>query len=338
MATTLFTCRDNEITPAHALAAAAYWGEVDALAQAVAARCAAADAAREHDIAVADATVQARSEDFRRKHGLSSSAATLQWLEAHGVTVEAFTDYLEREELYARTRRQLPDAIEVDEAALEKALWPHAVFSGAAEGWCRWLAQYLAVAAETGAPRSEEEGATLSDGVAHWCARLGAPESWLHELMALEAGFIRFQQAALTAQRMDQVMRAKWEDLIQVECELGAFESEMAAREAALCVRMDGAALEEVCETGGGMYHTGGAFVSALPAAARPHAMAAAEGELLPPIPRNGSFLLYRVLGKRSPSLDDDAVRQAVSGAVLGEAVRPLVRRHVTGPLVESWT
>lgn len=335
----LFSAGDCSIAPAHVLAAAAFWGELGVASRQSRARLACLARAAADGYEVPADHLQAASEQFRRLHGLRTVEATEGWMEAWGVSVEAFTDFLERDALRAASGGKVdvshenPDEVS---GTLLAALWPDAVFSGTGADWTHKLAARLAAAAEkkaAGLPGSLFDPAAAPglapDALRNWIGRLDLPVAWFDQMVSFEAAHARFAESVLTPKRLDAVMRARWTALFTMDFEMGGFQTEAAAREATLCVMEDGVAIQDICEMAGGSFQQGCVMLGDVPDEVRPRALSATEGALLPVFPWNDQYMVCRVRGKSEPSLDDSRTRETVARAVLEDAVRPLVRRHI---------
>ncbi len=337
----LFTSGDVQITPAHVLAAAALWGILDPYTGVLRRRKARVAIAREQGIEAGERLVQSASEQFRRDRGLRTAQSTAAWMKGWGVSLEAFTDYLEEGLLFdaAVDAERLAENRAASDiaAASDIEVWPSAVFGGEGEAWTQRLAARVAVAGEKGntsdVPASLFDPASVPglspDALHRWIARLELPDTWFDRLIAYEAAHARFAESVLTPSRLDVVMRARWSALFTMDFEMGSFRSEAAAREASLCVTEDGVEIEEICAMAGGRFREGRVMLGDVPDGVRTRALSATAGTLLPVFAWNDHFMVCRVRNKAEPSLEDETVRDAVGRVVLEDAVRPLVHRHI---------
>jgi hypothetical protein len=334
----IFSCGANVFTPAHILTAAAFWGELDEHYMESRKRLLALMRAREEGIEISDEELQGRSERFRREFGLRTARATETWMAARGVTLDAFTDFLERDAALAvcggdpgRTSRKHPTR-DRDTMAV---LWPDAVFTGAGDGWSRRLAIRAAAARDVaegaGIPASifDTMGGDLSDGMLPWLEYFGLEVAWFNRLRVIDAAFAHFTSVVQTPARLDSALRARWDALVAIDVELGGFPNDSVAREAFLCVSEDGMSLEEVCREAGGHYNQGGLLLGELPQAIRAQALSTPVGSLLPVFPWGESVVLCRLLGKSEPSLENPRTNETVRAAVLDDALQPLMDRHI---------
>ena len=335
----LFSCGADRYTPAHVLAAAAFWGEVDGLYVESLQRVQALKRAQTENVQVSDDELQAQSEAFRRYHGLRTARATENWMSIRGVTVAEFTDFLEREALRGRLK-EAPSRSRKDPARDGSAvayLWPDAVFTGLGDDWCQRLAVRAAaareVAEDNGIPASLfDTGGEAAARLMRWLERFGLGTVWFERLRALDAAYTHFAASVQTPSQLDAALRARWEKLFAVELEIGGFNTEAAAREALLCITEDGATFEAICGEGGGLLHRGTMLLGDLPDLVRTQALSLPVGSLLPVFNWDDRYIVCRVIGKSEPTLDDPRVRDTVVAAVLDEAVAPLLKRHITWP------
>ncbi len=257
---------------------------------------------------------------------------------ARGVTLDAFTDFLERDAALAmlggdtaKASRKHPTR-DGDTMAV---LWHDAVFTGAGDNWSRRLAVHAAAARDVaegaGIPASifDTIGGGVSDGMLPWLEHFGLEAAWFNRLRVIDAAFVHFTSVVQTPARLDAALRARWDALVAIDVELGGFPSESAAREAFLCVSEDGMSLEEICREAGGQYNQGALLLGDLPLAIRAQALSTPAGSLLPVFPWGESMVLCRLLGKTEPSLNDPRTNETVRAAVLDDALQPLIERHI---------
>lgn len=313
----LFSCGGANFCAEHVLTAADQWEQLAPVRLQVCARLAALAQAQADGFQVADDLLQSRSEAFRRNLGLRSARSTQQWMDAHGVSIEAFGDYLEREACREHyTSNALPfDAAEESISAKEvdKALWPDLVFSGNVELWCQQLAEILAIVCSLKGPDHVD-----ADLV-----------TWPDQLTTYAQIHEQFRADLLTTTRLQNALRAQYHDFFQLDCVIGIFENDAAVREAMLCITEDGLSMEEVCEMAKGDFMHQEALLNELPPTLQTAALSAAPGSVLSPFEQAGRHILMQVQAKKEPALADERTRALLSQRIVTEAIRPLVHEHI---------
>ncbi len=132
-----------------------------------------------------------------------------------------------------------------------------------------------------------------------------------------EAIYRRDCQALLTRRQREHEIAALRLPLTRFEVETVEFDSVNAAREALLCVREDGMALEEVATEGRYPYRHPQLLLEEIPEDLQQKFLSVHPGEILEPIPRGDGFHLCRIIGKEEPDPDDPVVRKRGPKAVI---------------------
>jgi hypothetical protein len=101
------------------------------------------------------------------------------------------------------------------------------------------------------------------------------------------------------------------------------------AREAVLCIRQDGVALNAVAAAAKTTVQWRRLYLDQCEPTCRSQVLSAQPGELLGPLPSSGTFVLLGVLQKRAPVLDDPATRQRAEHAVLDRTIDHAIARRV---------
>ncbi len=313
----LFSCGGAVFCAEHVLTAADEWGQLTPVRSQVRERLSALAQAQADGFQVADDLLQARSEAFRRDLGLRSAQATQEWMDAHGVSIEAFGDYLERE---ACREHYTSNALPFDAAAesisakdVDEVLWPDLVFSGNVQPWCQQLAEIVAIVCSLKGPDH------VDADLATWPERLTA-YGQLQE---------QFRADLLTTTRLKNALRAQYHDFFLLHAEIGIFDNDAAVREAVLCITEDGLSMEKVCEMAKGDFMHQEALLNQLPPDLQTAALSAAPGSVLPPFEQAGRHILMLVQAKKEPDLADERTRSLLSQRLVTEAIRPLVHEHI---------
>ncbi|HYK40968.1 MAG TPA: hypothetical protein VE007_01180 [Thermoanaerobaculia bacterium] len=249
--------------------------------------------------ALDDADVESAANDFRYERDLISADEMEAWLALWGLTPESWMDYIRVSLLRQKWSGDLPETAlpPAEEAEIESRALAEAICSGELRRLAGTLAGRVAIAS-----RDQKHG-----------ARPG--------LEALEASFRRFSESALTADVVKAQIRAGQTDWTRLDCQQVSFPNEEAAREAALCVRVDGRALTDVARDADREMRREDVYVEDTPPDSRALFLAAGNGELIGPVRKGEEFLLYLVLRKVVPSESDENVVSRARATALARLV-----------------
>jgi hypothetical protein len=205
----------------------------------------------------------------------------------------------------------------VSRASLEPALAADFVCSG------RFASVAEALAARAAASERARAEGWIETGVATTSDRAAL-------LDALDAGFERFCQHVATPEHLGRQLAVRQLEWIRVRYRYVTFPDAHSAREAALCVREDGMALEEVAAAAHVAVQEASAFLDALEPDFRTRCLAAAPGEVLGPLADGEGALIAVLSDKVAPRLDDPGVRQRTRDEVIRRALAPEVATRVS--------
>ena len=262
----------------------------------------------------------AAASEFRYARDLVTRDDMQAWMTRWGLTEEDWADHLQRRVLMSRWAANLDDIVArypVDRAALERALDAELVCSG------RFARVAGALAARAAAcERARAEG---------WITTAIEPTADRAALLdALDAGFEPFRQRVVTREHLARQLTVRQLEWIRVRYRYVTFPDAHSAREAALCVREDGMALDEVAAAAHTAVQEASAFLEALEPDFRTRCLAAAPGELLGPLADGDGALIAVLSEKIAPRLDDPDVRRRIEGELIGRALAHEVATRVT--------
>lgn len=241
--------------------------------------------------ALEDADVESAANEFRYERDLISAEEMEAWLALWGLTPESWMDYIRVSLLRQKWSGDLsePDLSSFDEADSNEAeIESRALAEAVCSGELRRLAATLAGRAAV-AGREQKNG-----------TRPG--------LDALETSFLRFCERALTPDVVKAQIRAGQSDWTRLDCQRVSFPNQEAAREAALCVRVDGRTFADVARDASREIRREDVYIEDTPADSRALFLGAGNGELVGPVQRGEELLLYLVLEKVLPSESDERV------------------------------
>jgi hypothetical protein len=297
------TVDSRELTVGDVAVAALYLGEWGA----VRARAESAIASSEHSGGDAtsrdDGDVAAAAEAFRRTRRLLAAEDMEAWLARRGLSAGHWMRWV-RMDVVRRRRVTPPGAGRVPEAI---DLYAEAICSGALARAARWLAETLVAPEPQSGPR---EGAHTPDpgeleplGVDR-----AAALAMLDELRRRAAAVAELAQRVADAGAIAARVSAQQAEWLAIDYRMLALAQETAAREAVLCVRDDGMALEEVAQLAGvDVAHERALLCDVQPVLAA-QLLSASRGELIGPVEHGDATAIVVLDAKESPSADDPEI------------------------------
>ena len=284
------------------------------------------------------ADVDAAAAEFRYERNLVSAADTYEWLERWGLGAGEWMEWVRRSVARAQAGRRLATASAEfaptgDEVAV--ALPVSLVCSGAAARFARALAERAAALASTGPADDGAIDAVMArfptDLRERGFEALSEPRlrARQHVVARAEAALERFRQSMVTPKALHHEVGGRHLDWIRVEYCSASFPTESMAREAVLCVRTDGLALDEVAAEAGTTLRRANRWLEEVDRELRERLLAGRAGELLGPVRDNGGYLVHRIEAKRLPTLDDPDVRRRAEASALRNAVAAAVNDRV---------
>jgi hypothetical protein len=243
--------------------------------------------------------VSAAATNFRRARRLLSAEELDAWLAKWELTVNEWGEHLERKLLIAAFPDE-PDG-EVAEEALEEAEYVDAVCSGLLEDEADAFAADAALADAFAEETEAERPGTIEETIAAATAA---------------------RQAAMSDEGVVKEITRRILDWTRLELDQVELADEGAAREAAMCVRVDGRELTDVAADCHAPVEHVVAYVSDLEKWAQPLLLAAQAGDLVGPAEDDGRFVLFAVQERTAPSADDPELRARAEEALVQRAVK----------------
>jgi hypothetical protein len=252
-----------------------------------------------------DSSLPAIEAAFRRKRGFFRADDFTQWLGKWGLSRVDLGAWLRRQEAVQRgaTPSDIPSADDVADIALADA-----ALSGFLEEQAWLLGADLALVAERGALTLE-----------------GGASQELPSVLNLSRRIRCETVREIDVTRLLEARALEWTRVTGTQLTLPSLD---AAREAALCVKLDGLSLEEVAEGVGREIHAVDTTVEDALGALAPHIAAAQPGALLGPVQHEGQFLLVEVAARITPN-DDPLAKTRAQGMLLDRAVNSAVEKHI---------
>jgi hypothetical protein len=262
--------------------------------------------------AVPAEAVRAAATVFRYDRNLLAAEELEAWLDARGLTVADWNGYLRRLLLRERwlddlelTESEFP----VGEEEVEAALLAEAVCSGFLRRAAERLAEDAALAASRDAVEDNPDRRVLIAEVAR------------------EAEAER--RRAPSPPEVEREVAAHALDWIRVEGETLELADAEAAREAALCVRVDGRPLTEVADECGVPANPLVLYLGDADPELRVALVSASPGELIGPLEHGAGHLLVQVGAKTEPSPEDPELGRRAAAVLAARAVERELRERV---------
>jgi hypothetical protein len=273
--------------------------------------------------------LQAASEEFRYERDLLTVEETERWLEDRQISTRQFNDYFVR--LY--WREHLENAPETEAvpypaggANLHELFRVQAHLSGDFEPLARSLAWRLlvgkdrevsveAVAAER---RIFLERVALPEPeVAAALRHLGRDEPWMEAQLVALAAYRLLRQQLTTPDRLERSLVQMRLPLTRVEFETVRLPSEDAAREAMLCLRENEVSITELAEECGQAPGCHSLLLDDCPEDTQRRLICAIPGDVFGPDPLEEGFVVYRLVSKTDPSLENPETRSRIESRLL---------------------
>ena len=267
--------------------------------------------AAEAEVMPAEA-VRAAATVFRYERNLLAAEELEAWLDARGLTVSDWNGYLRRLVLRERWVDEL-DQIESEYAVgdedVEAALPAEAICTGFLSRAAERLAEDAALADADGAVADNPDRGALIAAVAESAEAVRA--------------------RAPSPPEIERVVASHALEWIRIEAETLELADAEAAREAALCVRVDGRPLAEVADECGVPANAEVFYLADAHPGFQAALVSASPGELLGPFDQGDGQLLLQLLAKVEPSADDPELRRRATAVLAARGVERELRNRV---------
>jgi hypothetical protein len=336
----VFTTANARFAAADVLDSAWFRGELQALWSG---RCAGqSSAANDDEIPPADEELQAIAEEIRYRHELITAEETDAWLDARRLTLDDLTDHCHRQWRWENAPPPVVVAgFDYSGAAVElRELFLHElIFDGTFDTLARQLTWRVAIPAEAGdhvpatmeTQRAQFHGrmGLTKEAVEETLRRLGRDAAWLDATLAREAGYARHLALVLTIENRHRNLAALRLPLTRFEVELLELESEDAAREACLCLEVDGLSMDDLAEQEHYRMDHREFLLEELPPEEQLQFLRGEKGQVRQVTTTDGRFQVFRIVDKCEPTLADKRVISRVDREILAAHFENLVSKNV---------
>lgn len=299
------------------------------------------------DAEMNESIVDAAVEAFRYDHDLITAEETEQWLEARGLTMDEFSAYFSRhywkDNLPAPARNEAASSL-YSSPEMYALLRAELILSGEFDRLAMrlsWRVAGLHESKETDVDLAQEKARFFQrEGIeeqqlSDWLNRLGREEEWFKEMLRFEAIHSRIRNELLTPQIRQREMATLRLPLTRLDVEMLEVESEDAAREASLCVTVDGLSMEEIAREGRYPYRHVQLLIEDIEPDLQQKFLSVPKGDMLEPVARGDGFQLCRVIDKVEPKAEDPVIQARVDKRILDLHFSKLVSQHIqwSGPM-----
>jgi hypothetical protein len=254
---------------------------------------------------------------FRYAHNLISADETRSWLCRRGITIESWMDYLRGQVLRERWALQLEKIVAdnpVGNQEVAKVIQCYAICADKLDEWSLKLAGRAAVAANSGLFENTRDPST------------GSSEDFV---CRIEAEFQLQRQRTITSKLIDAEIADHRLDWVRVDSRYIWFGEERIAREAALCLALDGLTLEQVAHDAHGLVQQWNFYLDEIEPPARSHFLSARQGDSLGPIKMIEGFPLFSIVAKTMPAADDPEIRDRAEHAIIAGVMEQSINERV---------
>ena len=283
---------------------------------------------------------------FRYDRELIEAADVEAWLERSSLSAEEWMEYVRRDVL----RRQWSDELDglLDRfaptaRALIDAAAPEGICSGAFDAFEATLAGRAALVFDIEAERfhrvCERAEARIDASLArlarthqHWLTMLSSDDtaSRLSVVARLDAAFTTLTARIASEDHLREILDMNRLDWIRLDLDTLSFANEPPAREAILCIRVDGLSLYDVGSLSRRSVTRTSVMLQDIEPERRDVLLSAEPGVVLGPLVANGRFDVTSLIKRTPPSLADPDVAARARDLAIGLAVQRAARDHVT--------
>lgn len=276
------------------------------------------------------------AKEFRYAQDLITSDSAERWLGRWGFGVEQWMAHFTRVILRREWADRVAELVErhsPSQDAVAGAAIVDAICGGDLRRLARVLAEHVAAPVPpTGVP----DGGSETVAQMHAAADAARADRWpamaparMTALADAARRYRAFGSHTVTPAALAEHVGSRQLDWTRFECRALAFPSADGASEAALCLREDGLALEELARQASSAVRQSTFFLEELDAAVHDRFVGARVGDLIGPVRQNGEYVLFEIVGKMLPSPSDPVVRVRAQEGVLKRAIAHQVANHV---------
>jgi hypothetical protein len=280
--------------------------------------------------------IEDAAREFRDERDLASAEEAEAWLAERDVSVPDLFEYLERRLMRSRLAARLGDMAGRDAAdpeALERVIVHAGFLSGLLERLAVDLAGRAALAVEGGALDERDDAAT---GIASPSAIVGLaclpPQAFARKVLRfarVESHHERLAREGGAPDAIESVIRDHQLEWMQAEFARLRFTDVGAAREAQMCLGVDGEDVAAVAAAARVGIEEVRAYLDSLAPAAAERLLSASPGEPLGPFESEGAFEILVLMSKHPPSAAEPETGKRAEAHLLAHREEAAMHRSV---------
>lgn len=332
----VFAVRDETFTLRQVLGAAEFFGTAGELWDWLGEGLACETYAAEEGFELDENALQSAVDDFRYRRQLLDTEQTEAWLAARRLSEEELVDALARELWRRRFSAELADiraGYAPEPEALAQALWPelivHDRLKPPAVALARRIVSPELAAPARGAPAAVSPLEAPAPAVPHCPDWARCADAWRKRLQCLDSSYRCVLQTALSPRHLAAALAGRRLDLTRVRFRAASFSALNAAREAYLCITQDGEPFDQAVGRAETWREDRALFLAETPATLLPFLVSAVPGETYLAEEEDPGPLLFQVIEKNPPRLEDPEVRSKLESALLARTFDPAVEERV---------
>ena len=325
----------------HVLSAAAFRDEIDVFFDQFQDKLTCHLYAEEEGFEIGEDELQSSYDMFRYEHSIFTVEDTLTWLSDRGMVDEDIVRYLERIHWHNRFATILDDirkAYIPQRSSFAVNLWPELILTGFLKSVSIPLAWRVVASIKvtpdkiwTDRMRSTFHQKILSGtgSVDNWLKQHFCSREWLSELIEMEVCFRMISEKVLSHERCMKIWQDRKLDFVRFFIQRAIFASSSEAKEVYQCVLQDGEAFETVIKRIGIQSEAKTYLFEDVPEKLCSRFLSALPEDILIEEGEEGEYILYRIMKKFEPGLEDPDVRARVESFLLYQEFEPLVERGI---------
>jgi hypothetical protein len=295
-------------------------------------------------VPLSDTVIDETAAAFRYERDLISGSDMSAWLERVGLSAEAWMACITRDVLRRQWTHEMDallDRYPPSPRQLEAAAAAEGICSGLFDSFEASFSQRAATAfdafpdvfatARAASPSHAVSATRLVRQHAHWLTMHSEGESVARvtRILEIDDAYRAAVERLICEESLLKVIETHRLDWVAVDVDAIAFAAEGAAREAILCVREDGLSMRDVGALSRHAVTRTQRFLEDVPAEHRDDLLSVEPGRLIGPLPVDGRYEVVAVLGRTTPTLQDERVAQRARAILIDQAGRRAAREHV---------